>query len=60
MSSASSMFKATSAQDPNLLGSTALEMAVQLRAGETLENDTILVPSSIVNSENLATYEGWV
>ena len=60
MSSASSMFKATSAQDPNLLGSTALEMAVQLRAGETLESATILVPSSIVNSENLATYEGWV
>lgn len=60
MSSALSMFKATSAQDPNLLGSTALEMAVQLRAGETLESDTILVPSSIVNSENLATYEGWV
>ncbi|TFD29123.1 ABC transporter substrate-binding protein [Cryobacterium sp. TMT2-23] len=60
MSSTSSMFKATSAQNPNLLGSTALKMAVKLRAGETLDNDTILVPSSIVNSENLATYEGWV
>jgi ribose transport system substrate-binding protein len=60
MSSASSMFKATSAQNPNLLGSTALDMAVQLRAGETLDNDTVLVPSSIVTSETLSTYEGWV
>jgi len=60
MSSASSMFTATSAQDPNLLGATALEMAVQLRAGDTLESDTILVPSTIVNRENLDSYEGWV
>jgi len=60
MSSASSMFKATSAQNPNLLGSTALDMAVQLRSGETLDNDTVLVPSSIVTGETLSTYEGWV
>ncbi|MGW9402822.1 ABC transporter substrate-binding protein [Arthrobacter sp. NPDC055585] len=59
MGKAASMFKGTAAQDPNLLGSTALEMAVKLRSGETLENDTVLVPSSIVDSSNLATYKGW-
>jgi ribose transport system substrate-binding protein len=59
MGKASSMFKGTAAQDPNLLGSTALEMAVKLRAGETLENDTVLVPSSLVDASNLASYKGW-
>jgi ribose transport system substrate-binding protein len=59
MNAGSSMFSATSAQDPNLLGATALEMAVKLRAGETLENDTVLVPSAIVDRSNLASYKGW-
>ncbi len=59
MGKGSSMFKGTAAQDPNLLGSTALEMAVKLRKGETLDNDTVLVPSSIVDASNLASYKGW-
>ena len=59
MGKSSSMFKGTAAQDPNLLGSTALEMAVKLRKGETLDSDTVLVPSSLVNAENLASYKGW-
>ena len=59
MSKGTSMFKGTAAQDPNLLGSTALEMAVKLRAGETLEEDTVLVPSSLVDAANLASYKGW-
>jgi ribose transport system substrate-binding protein len=59
MSAGSSMFSGTSAQDPNLLGSTALEMAVKLRAGKTLDSDTILVPSTIVDRANLASYKGW-
>jgi ribose transport system substrate-binding protein len=59
MSAGSSMFSGTSAQDPNLLGSTALEMAVKLRTGKTLDSDTILVPSTIVDRANLASYKGW-
>ena len=59
MGKGTSMFKGTAAQDPNLLGSTALEMAVKLRSGETLDNDTVLVPSSIVDASNLADYKGW-
>lgn len=59
MSKGTSMFKGTAAQDPNLLGSTALEMAVKLRAGETLEEDTVLVPSSLVDAANLSSYKGW-
>ena len=59
MGKATSMFKGTAAQDPNLLGSTALDMAVKLRSGETLDNDTVLVPSSIVDASNLADYKGW-
>lgn len=59
MGKGTSMFKGTAAQDPNLLGSTALEMAVKLRAGETLEEDTVLVPSSLVDAANLASYKGW-
>jgi ribose transport system substrate-binding protein len=59
MEKAGSMFKGTAAQDPNLLGSTALEMAVKLRSGETLDDDLVLVPSSIVDSSNLSSYKGW-
>lgn len=59
MSKSSSMFKGTAAQDPNLLGATALEMAVKLRKGETLESELILVPSDIVDSAKLADYKGW-
>ena len=59
MGKGSSMFKGTAAQDPNLLGSTALEMAVKIRSGETLENDTVLVPSSLVDAATLASYKGW-
>ncbi|WP_104054986.1 MULTISPECIES: ABC transporter substrate-binding protein [unclassified Arthrobacter] len=59
MGKGTSMFKGTAAQDPNLLGSTALEMAVKLRAGETLDEDTVLVPSSLVDAANLASYKGW-
>jgi len=59
METPGSMFKATSAQDPNLLGATGLEMAVKLRAGETLDEETILVPSTIVDSSNIADYKGW-
>ncbi|MBO0907844.1 ABC transporter substrate-binding protein [Arthrobacter sunyaminii] len=59
MGKGTSMFKGTAAQDPNLLGSTALEMAVKLRAGETLEEDTVLVPSSLVDAANLSSYKGW-
>lgn len=59
MEKENSMFKATAAQDPNLLGKTGLEMAVKLRQGETLESDTVLVPSSLVDGSNLDEYKGW-
>lgn len=59
MGKGSSMFKGTAAQDPNLLGATALEMAVKLRQGETLDSDTVLVPSTIVDASSLAAYKGW-
>ncbi|MET4060197.1 ribose transport system substrate-binding protein [Arthrobacter sp. UYP6] len=59
MGKGTSMFTGTAAQDPNLLGSTALEMAVKLRAGESLEEDTVLVPSSLVDTASLASYKGW-
>lgn len=59
MKKSGSMFKATAAQDPNLLGAKALEMAVQLFEGKTLPKDLILVPSSIVDSSNLSSYKGW-
>ncbi|MGZ2223613.1 ABC transporter substrate-binding protein [Glutamicibacter nicotianae] len=59
MKKENTMFKGTSAQDPNLLGVTALEMAVKLHKGEKLEEETVLVPSKIVDATNLAEYEGW-
>lgn len=59
MTSGESMFKATAAQDPYLLGSTALDMAVKLRAGETLESDLVLVPSTLVDVDNVDEYKGW-
>jgi ribose transport system substrate-binding protein len=59
MNKPGSMFKATAAQDPNLLGSTGLDLAVKLRAGETIDEDLVLVPSSIVDSSNLSSYKGW-
>ncbi|WP_166979129.1 ABC transporter substrate-binding protein [Paramicrobacterium fandaimingii] len=54
-----SQFIATAAQDPYLLGTTGLEMAVKLRKGETLDDDLVLVPSSIVTREKLDEYDGW-
>jgi ribose transport system substrate-binding protein len=59
MSTPGSMFRGTAAQDPYLLGTTALDMAVELRGGGELDEDLVLVPSTIVNSENLASYKGW-
>jgi len=59
MSTTGSMFRGTAAQDPYLLGTTALDMAVELRGGGELDDDLVLVPSTIVDSENLATYKGW-
>jgi ribose transport system substrate-binding protein len=59
MSQPNTMFRATSAQDPAELGRTGLDMAVRLREGETLEEDLVLVPSSLVTVENLGEYEGW-
>ncbi|RNL82553.1 ABC transporter substrate-binding protein [Halostreptopolyspora alba] len=54
-----SMFVATAAQDPKLLGVTGLEMAVELHAGEELEEDTRLVETELITADNLDSYEGW-
>ncbi|MDA8371598.1 MAG: ABC transporter substrate-binding protein [Nocardiopsaceae bacterium] len=54
-----SVFVASAAQDPKMLGVRGLEMAVDLRAGEELEEDTILVETSLVTPDNLDDYEGW-
>lgn len=54
-----SMFMGTPAQDPNTQGSIALDMAVDLFNGETLEEDTVLVPTEIITRDNLAEYDGW-
>lgn len=59
MSKDDSQFVATAAQDPYKLGTTGLDMAVKLHKGETLDDDLILVPSSIVTREKLDEYEGW-
>ncbi|PFG29873.1 ABC transporter substrate-binding protein [Paramicrobacterium agarici] len=59
MSKEDSQFVATAAQDPYLLGTTGLDMAVKLRKGEKLDDDLVLVPSSIVTRENLDEYDGW-
>ncbi|MBB4929792.1 ribose transport system substrate-binding protein [Lipingzhangella halophila] len=54
-----SMFVATAAQDPKLLGVTGLEMASELRADEELEEDTRLVETELITPDNLDEYEGW-
>lgn len=54
-----SVFIATAAQDPALQGVRGLEMAVELRAGEELEEDTILVETTLITADNLDEYEGW-
>lgn len=59
MTSGGSMFHATAAQDPYLLGTTALDMAVKLRAGEKLSEDLVLVPSTLVDIDNVGEYKGW-
>ncbi|MCU1424746.1 MAG: LacI family transcriptional regulator [Microbacteriaceae bacterium] len=59
MTSGDSMFQATAAQDPYLLGTTALEMAVKLRAGDKLDEDLVLVPSTLVDVDNVGEYKGW-
>lgn len=53
------MFKGTPAQDPNLLGVTGLDMAMKLRKGEKLEQDTVLVPTKLITAQNVSTYKGW-
>ncbi|GAA3742753.1 ribose transport system substrate-binding protein [Spinactinospora alkalitolerans] len=59
MAEEDSMLIATAAQDPELLGVRGLEMAADLRAGEELEEDTILVETTLVTPGDLADYEGW-
>lgn len=54
-----SMFQATAAQDPNTQGAIALEMAQKLFAGETLDQQSVLVPTEMITRENLAQYKGW-
>jgi ribose transport system substrate-binding protein len=54
-----SMFRGTAAQDPNTQGAIGLEMAQKLFAGETLEQESVLVPTEMITRENLAQYEGW-
>jgi ribose transport system substrate-binding protein len=52
-------FIATAAQDPKMQGIVGLEMAVELRGGEELDDDTILVETELVTADNLGDYEGW-
>lgn len=54
-----SMFEATPKQDPNTQGSIALDMAVNLFNGETLDDDVVLVETELITRENLADYPGW-
>lgn len=54
-----SVFVATAAQDPKLQGVRGLEMGVALFGGEELDEDTILVETTLVTPDNLDEYEGW-
>lgn len=56
---AGSMFQASPKQDPNTQGSIALDMAVELFNGGTLDDDVVLVETELITRENLADYAGW-
>ncbi|MBB1503056.1 ABC transporter substrate-binding protein [Propioniciclava sp. MC1683] len=54
-----SPFIATATQNPAEMVRQAVKVAQQIVAGEELEETTILIPSVIVDRENVAEYPGW-
>lgn len=54
-----SEFVATPSQDPYTMARRAVEVGYQVMQGETLEEDLILIPTSLITRDNVDEYEGW-
>lgn len=59
LKNAGSMFRMTSAQDPNRLGVEGLEMGIKLKKGEQVAESDVKVPVSVVDTKTVADYKGW-
>ncbi len=53
------LFKASSAQDPQVMAYRAVEVGIDLVAGTKPSEEPILIPTSIITKENLKDYKGW-
>ena len=50
---------ASAAQDPNKLGTMAVQIGQQIAAGQKPPQDTIKLPVTLVTQENVNAYQGW-
>ena len=53
------MIEASSSQDPYAIAMKGVEVGYNLINGKTLENDNILMPSTLVTRDNIGEYKGW-
>lgn len=54
-----SAFLATAAQDPFAMAEKAVEMGYEILQGRAPQQETLLVPVSLVTRDNVASYQGW-
>ncbi len=53
------LFKASSAQDPQVMAYRAVEVGIDLVNGKKPDEEPILIPTSVITKENLKDYKGW-
>ena len=51
--------KASASQNPTEIGRTAVRVGYEIMNGKKPENPMLLMPSKLVDSENVADYKGW-
>jgi ribose transport system substrate-binding protein len=55
----SPMIQGSGSQDPYHMAQTAVEIGNKLLNGETVEQTVVLLPSALVNRDNVNEYQGW-
>ena len=55
----SPMIQASGSQDPYIMAAKAVEVGYKVMNGEKLEQKTMLLPSSLVDRNNVNEYKGW-
>ncbi len=53
------LFKASSAQDPQVMAYRAVEVGIDLINGKKPEQEPILIPTTVITKDNLKDYKGW-